>query len=96
MYNMWDVKAVWGREEEHREGRRGREEGKASVNLSIYLFIYYFWSNNYGYSLRREGLRPKMLIAAFPTFFFSQKKNVLNIKKKKSTVFFSCGNSSFK
>lgn len=38
---MWDVKAVWGREEERREGRRGREEGNASVNLFIYLFIIF-------------------------------------------------------
>lgn len=34
------LKLVWGREEEHREGRRGREEGNALVNL-IFLFIVF-------------------------------------------------------
>lgn len=33
----------------------------------IFFIFIYFWSNIYGYGLRREALRPKMLVAAFPT-----------------------------
>lgn len=34
------LKLVWGKEE-HREGRRGREEGNALVNLIFFLFIIF-------------------------------------------------------
>lgn len=34
------LKLFWGREEECREGRRGREEGNALVNI-YFLFIIF-------------------------------------------------------
>lgn len=35
------LKLFWGREEERREGRRGREEGNALENLFFLLLIIF-------------------------------------------------------
>lgn len=58
------LKLFWGREEERREGRRGREGGNASVIFFLFIiFGLIIMATVY----EGKGLRPKMLNAAFST-----------------------------